>query len=402
MKVLFLVNIPSPYRVDFFNELGKKCNLSVAFEGRYATDRDEKWKGKESTNFTPIFLRGIRIRTDAFLCLDVFSIIKKEWDAIVIGGYSTPTTMLAIEYLRLHKIPFYLEVDGGFVKKESNFKFQMKKHFVSAASAWLSTGKKTNEYLEHYGARKEKIYIYPFSSLLYEDFFRAHTLINEKTTKLEIDSFREKCDRIVENKDEICCINQWKKNRSAINSFAKSKLNIQEKTVVLAVGQFIYRKGFDILLKAVELFDLPIGVFLVGGKAPLEYEEIIKQRNLKNVHIVEFKKKEELALYYQAADVFVLPTREDIWGLVINEAMAYGVPVITTEKCIAGLELIKQYENGCIVPRDNVSELKKAIKDVIRLDSNLDLSFNSFYSIYDYTIENMADSHIEIFEKNNS
>lgn len=41
MKVLFMANIPSPYRVDFFNELGKYCDLTVTFEGRTATDRDE-------------------------------------------------------------------------------------------------------------------------------------------------------------------------------------------------------------------------------------------------------------------------------------------------------------------------------------------------------------------------
>ena len=48
MKVLFMANIPSPYRVDFFNELGKYCDLTVTFEGRTATDRDEKWRAAES------------------------------------------------------------------------------------------------------------------------------------------------------------------------------------------------------------------------------------------------------------------------------------------------------------------------------------------------------------------
>lgn len=60
-----------------------------------------------------------------------------------------------------------------------------------------------------------------------------------------------------------------------------------------------------------------------------------------NIVFVEFKTKEDLIDYYRAADLFVLPTREDIWGLVVNEAMAAGTPVITTTNCGAGMEILK-------------------------------------------------------------
>ena len=73
-------------------------------------------------------------------------------------------------------------------------------------------------------------------------------------------------------------------------------------------------------------------------------------------------KKPELATYYQAADLFVFPTREDIWGLVINEALSFGLPVITTRKCVAGVEMIKEGVNGSIVSEDNVEQLECKIK----------------------------------------
>ena len=63
-----------------------------------------------------------------------------------------------------------------------------------------------------------------------------------------------------------------------------------------------------------------------------------------------------------AADAFVLPTREDIWGLVINEAMAYGLPVVTTDRCNAGLELIKNNVNGYVVHVDDKGELAKKLQ----------------------------------------
>ena len=122
MKVLFMANIPSPYRVDFFNEIGKYCDLTVTFEGRTATDRDEKWRAAESKNFKAQFMKGIRTKSDQFLCLEIIKVIKSGFDRIIVGGYSTPTAMLAIEYMRLHKIPFWIEADGGLISQDSPLK----------------------------------------------------------------------------------------------------------------------------------------------------------------------------------------------------------------------------------------------------------------------------------------
>jgi len=56
MKILWLTNVPSPYRVDFFNELGKKCELTVLFEKRTSDERDRSWENYEFLNFTGVFL----------------------------------------------------------------------------------------------------------------------------------------------------------------------------------------------------------------------------------------------------------------------------------------------------------------------------------------------------------
>lgn len=113
-----------------------------------------------------------------------------------------------------------------------------------------------------------------------------------------------------------------------------------------------------------------------------------------------FKKKEELVKYYKASDLFVLPTREDVWGLVINEAMARGLPVITTDKCVAGLELISDYENGFIVPVERADILAERIEDVMsdeRLATRM--AEASLEKIRPYNIENMASQHFNILRK---
>lgn len=357
MKILFLTNIPSPYRVDFFNELGKQWDLTVVFEGKTATDRNENWKNKDNFKFNTIFLKGIRIKADQFLCLNVIKVLKKKWDKIVICGYSSPTTMLAIQYLKLKKIPFYIEVDGGLIKQDSWLKYKVKKHFISSAIGWFSSGKETTKYLVHYGADKNKIIEYPFTSLKGKDILKQVPTEQEKL-------------------------------------ILRKELNLRENKIIVSVGQFIYRKGYDILIKAMQNIDKSIGVYIIGDNPTQEYLNLQKQFNLTNLHFIGFKTKEELKKYYMAADLFVLPTREDIWGLVINEAMAMGLPVITTDKCVAGLELVENEVNGYIIPTENSEILVKRINQIFN-ESCKQIEMNSLNKIKKYTIENMVKIHVE-------
>lgn len=364
MKVLFLTNIPSPYRVDFFNELGKQSELTVLYELERASDRDERWKANKSNNFGEIFLRGKKVGTDSAICFSVLKYLKdKSYDIIVIGGYSTPTGMLAIEFLKFIKRPFILNVDGGIIKNDSKLKYRIKKHFIKSASYWLSTGRNTTNYLLNYGAKEEKIFVYPFTSIKQSDILKS---ILSKEEKKEI----------------------------------KYKLGIKEEKVVISVGQFIHRKGYDVLLKSCKNIDDKIGVYIIGGKPTDEYLKLKEELNLTNVYFIDFKTKEEIKEYYKAADLFVLPTREDIWGLVINEAMACGLPVITTNKCVAGKELINDKENGFIVPIENKLAIVDAINNIIsNNDKARKISKNNIEKIKGYTIEQMAKEHIQIFNK---
>ena len=169
-RILFLTNYPSPYRVNFFDELGKLCDLTVLYFAKPTAYRDENWFVESKGYFKAVQLgkRKIEFRGKK-ICLDVTDWLKQDWDQIVVCGYSLPTTMLAIYWLRSHKIPFFMEVDGGLIHETSGAKYRLKKRLVSAASWWLGTGKNTTDYLVNYGAKEEKVYTYPFTSLYNAD-----------------------------------------------------------------------------------------------------------------------------------------------------------------------------------------------------------------------------------------
>ena len=100
-----------------------------------------------------------------------------------------------------------------------------------------------------------------------------------------------------------------------------------------------------------------------------------------------------------ASDLFVLPTREDIWGLVINEAMANGLPVVTTDRCIAGRELVANGENGYLVPAEDPDELRKRMREILGDDGlRQRMQKANIGKMQDNTMENIVKSHIPVID----
>ncbi len=360
-RVLFITNYPSPYRVDFFNLLGQSVDLTVLFTAQAGEQkhRDQAWFNENYTDFKAVFLNSSLSFKGKRLCLGVLKYLKRDWDVIISGGYSDPTQMLAFEWMKAHHMPFYMEMDGGLIKNDSFFRGAIKKHFISMPDGWFSTGKKTDEYLIHYGAEADKIIHYPFTSLWTVDLEEAR-----RAAKLD-------------------------------NLAIRRELGMAERYIVLSVGRFIYLKAFDVLIRSAALLPKNIGVYIVGGEPTEEYLSLCKQVGADNVHFVGFKPKESLKKYYIAADLFAMPTRSDVWGLVINEALSYGLPVVSSDQCGAALELIEDGKNGYIVPVEDHVAMAEAIKKT--LCDIKGLSDNALFSISEYSIENMVSKHLEAF-----
>jgi glycosyltransferase involved in cell wall biosynthesis len=364
MKILYLSNIPSPYRVDYFNELGKLCDLTVVYQAEYNSTLNSNWFSEKAQNFNAVLLKKGYINEKKIQPKIIKYIKKNQFDLIIVSTYSNPTEMLSILLLKLKGIPFVLEVDGGMPRKENYFKMKIKTYFISSAKHWLSTSNNTDQYLIYYGANKEQVFRYPFTSL---------------------------------RKKEILI--------SPLNM--ESKLKIREKygivgnKVAIAVGQFIHRKGFDTLINAWSNVNPSNHLLIIGdGELKSKYVSLIRELNLSNITILDFMNKERLLDYYKSSDVFILPTREDIWGLVINEALANALPVITTDKCVAGLELVNDYENGFIIPNEDALSLSSRINLILENDMlREEMSRKSLMKMKNYTIENMAMKHYDLFTK---
>lgn len=361
MRVLFITNYASPYRVCFYDELAKYMDVTVLFSDRIEDKkhRSSDWFISGEGRFHGVQLeKRVASVGGRDLCLDVIRWLKQPWDAIVVCGYAYPTTVLAMLSMRLHGIPFYMEVDGGLIRESSGPKYWFKRCLVSQATAWISSGKATTDYLVHYGAKAESVFQYPFTSLWEREIPAAVPTTGEKQA-------------------------------------LRGKLAMSEKKIVLYVGRFDPKKGMDDLLRAAPEVDREAGIYLIGGEPTEEHLAFCRESNLRNVHFVGFQKKEALQSYYRAADLLVLPTHSDVWGLVINEAMAQGLPIVTTDKCVAGVELVENGVNGYLVPVKDDLALADAINQVLSSDYRA-MGEASLEKIRPYTIENMAKAHVEI------
>lgn len=364
IKVLWLTNIPSPYRVDFFNEFGKYCDLTVLFEKKASTERNKSWQDYTISNFKAVFLKGVNVGVAEAVCPGIINFLKKRrYDKFFVTNYSDITGMLAIAIMRVRRIPYIIEGDGGFAKSGNGFKEKIKKFLISGANICFSTGKEHDKYYQTYGVSRKRIFHYPFTSISNQDLMDAQKF----------------SPRI-----------RW-----------KEKLGMKEKKIILSVGRFSYNdgygKGYDILLKVSEQLGPEYGVYIVGDKPTDEFVKLKKEKNLIQVHFIGFKCKKDLAEYYAASDCFVLLTRGEAWGLVINEAMSFGLPIITTKCCIAGTELVIDNKNGYLVDLDDIKNIAEKIRYITNTEANIN-RFRAFSLsiIQNYTIEEMAKRHMDI------
>ena len=369
MRVLFITNIPSPYRVDFFSALGKFCDLTVVYELEKATNRNVTWKGEKKDTYKEIVLPTVQLISDGGVSFQIFKYLDESYDVIVIGTHGTPTAKLAMLYMSLRRIPFLLNIDGMLsadVGQKGRLNRLLRTVLFGLAPAYLVSGKETQRYLGALSSRllKRPIYRYHFSSVHLDEVLEK-TVSEEKKQKL------------------------------------KQGFHITEKQLILSVSRFIPKKGLDNLITAFsDLKQDDVALVLIGGKEEV-YEAQLSQLPLnvrRRIYFPGFFEKKALLQWYMSADLFVLPTHHDEWGLVINEAMACGLPIVTTNLCGAGLEIICDGVNGYVYSHDDVHALRDSIGRIL---SNREMcetmAENNLECIKKYTIEQMVDDHLKVF-----
>lgn len=174
----------------------------------------------------------------------------------------------------------------------------------------------------------------------------------------------------------------------------------EESKKLLYVGSLIKRKGLDLLIESLKYVDSDYELRIVGDGSESEVENIkqLAQKNgvLDKIVFCGFKQDAELLKEYEKAFLFVFPTREDCFGLVLVEALAMGTPIIASKYADGAYDTIEDYKNGIIVDPYNEEEFGKTIENA--LNGKVCLNGNNKNIIDRFKFENTVHGYISAID----
>ena len=133
--------------------------------------------------------------------------------------------------------------------------------------------------------------------------------------------------------------------------------------VFLFCGQMISRKGVDLLLEAFQRLGSAARLLLVGREAELpQLLAPLPAPVRERITYAGFHPPEDLPRFFAQADVFVLPSRYDGWGVVVNQALGAGLPIVCSDMVGAGRDLVEEETNGLRFPAGDSAALAEKMQ----------------------------------------
>lgn len=329
MKVALLTAGFGPYRVPLWNALADCCELSIVFLS--AKEKIRSWDADCSKvtaqtfvlESRQLFVRGM----DWSLNWSYWS-VKKQLDAIepevlILGGYESPGYWAARSWAKEHNVPTVLWMESTLLStrtKGFHLIERMKALFIRDCSAYYVPGRLSADYLAYFGARREKITV----------------------------------------GYGVCDVDKFS---------SADKIGDGRAPVLLYVGRLVNQKGIPELIAALEkIVDLPWKL-LVAGDGPLRNQmvELSAKTELgSRIEMLGYVQQNDLSEVYRRADIFLFPTLNEAWGLVVNEALLSGLYVVGSNRAAACLELVEPGLNGEVIDpfdkHDFIKGLRRALE----------------------------------------
>jgi glycosyltransferase involved in cell wall biosynthesis len=258
-------------------------------------------------------------------------------DALWVHGYAHQVTLRAIIQARAAGLPVLMRGETHLTsRRRSRAREWLKRRgmprLFALVDAFLAIGTQNRRYYQHYGVPEERIFFVPYA--VDNDFFRSRAA-----------------------------------DAAPLRDALRAELGLTAcRPVILYASKLQARKRPSDLLEAYarlspnrrsepEAYLLFVG----DGEERTRLEASVRSLGWSSVRFVGFKNQTELPRFYDLCDVFVLPSEHEPWGLVVNEVMNAGKPVVVSDAVGAAPDLVADGENGFVVPVGDVETLARRL-----------------------------------------
>jgi glycosyltransferase involved in cell wall biosynthesis len=350
-KLAILATHPIHYQIQLFKRLAQipRLNVTVLFCSRFGLSPqvdhtcgivhqwyDEaildglphkflpnySWEGSRSTIFGTMNPGVVRELT------------LGRYDVLLVQGYAGLTEWLALAMAKAVSCRVLFRGETGLrpgpAGKRDVIRKMTLKALARAVEVFLPIGTRSRDFYLHYGIPPHRLVLSPYA--VDNDFFCEQArLLQTKKAQL------------------------------------RAALGIDPTVpVVLYVSKMTARKRPLDLVQAFEKLTQP-AVLLMVGDGPLRpsIENYAARRNMRMVIMAGFQKQDALPQFYAIGDIFVLPSEYEPWGLVVNEAMSFALPIMTTHGVAAAADLVSK-ENGVVYEPGDIDSLAAALQQLVQ------------------------------------
>lgn len=332
-RILAISEIPTPYRLPLYRAIAERPELDFEVVFCAPEQPDRPWALDEELVSVPHrVLRNVplrlRPRSSGFVYEvnpAIVSVLREtKPDLLVIGGYSVFAEQAAIAFARLTATPYILHSESHLLKPRSALVRAAKRGgltpIVSGAAAGLAVGSAAARYLAAYGLHPGRIRIFP--------------------NTIDVEAFRTAADSARTRAGEI-----------------RAKRGLPDRFQLFA-GRLVEVKGVRDYLRARELLGADALPAVFAGDGPL-LDEVVGAPGVRHVG---FQQRDELIELFALAETTVVPSLSEPWGVVVNDALASGCPVIVSDAVGAAEDLVRDGVNGRVYPAGDVAALAAVLR----------------------------------------
>lgn len=330
IKTLLLTNTIAPYRIPVLNKLMENQEIHLKVWYLEEREKNRHW----NINFEEIKYEyeclpgfhtyvqkldmGVHVNPGIF-----FKLMKENPDVIITSGYDTLGYWSALIYSRLFNKKFMVWWGSTLESSrvQNNIVNRIRKFFFKSASSFVTYGTESAKCLKYYGVDESKI------------------VVGYNT--VDIRYYRQKYQE------------------------AKLFPKTDGRLKLLFIGQLIERKGLVQIIEALKLLGSSAWELQIVGSGPDEQKlkQKVKDSGLENqIYFEGYKQKEELTDYLIQSDCLLFPSLIEVWGLVVNEALATNTFVLASKYAGATKDIIMDQQNGLIIDPMDVSDVLRAFR----------------------------------------